>query len=88
VQPDEKPSIRQDTDTMIVADLSAEAWREYDFGGRTYRIENPKTLYMRKGGTTHRVVDADGTVHCAPAPGFCGCILRWINREGFGPVQF
>jgi hypothetical protein len=58
-------------------DISSEAWREYDFSGRVYRIENPKTLYIREGGTTHRVVDADGITHCIPAPGVDGCVLRW-----------
>ncbi len=52
-----------------------EAWREYDFRGRVYRIEKPKTIYI--GSTTHRVVDEAGIAHCVPAPGFQGCVLRW-----------
>ena len=54
-----------------------EAWREYDFGGRVYRIENPVTIQYRNGGETHRVTDAVGVVHCVPAPGQHGCALRW-----------
>lgn len=52
-----------------------EKWREYDFGGRVYRINNPETVFL--GSTTHRVVDASGVAHCVPAPGFHGCVLRW-----------
>lgn len=58
-------------------DITTEEWREYDFGGRTYRIERPKTLCFRVGGSTHRVVDAAGVTHCVPAPGTDGCVLRW-----------
>jgi hypothetical protein len=56
---------------------SVEEWREYDFGGRVYRIDKPQSVEFREGGTTHRVVDADGIVHCVPAPGVFGCVLRW-----------
>lgn len=56
-------------------DISSEEWREYDFGGRIYRITAPLRLYI--GTTTHRVVDADGVTHCLPAPGIAGCVLRW-----------
>jgi hypothetical protein len=68
--------------------LSTELWREYDFGGRVYRIESPKTLFVRTGGTTHRVLDEEGVVHCLPVPGSCGCVLRWKNRRGTKPVEF
>lgn len=54
-----------------------EKWREYDFGGRVYRIDHPASVQFRTGGSTHRVTDADGVVHCVPAPGFNGCVLRW-----------
>lgn len=62
-------------------DISVEEWREYDFGARVYRIEAPQKLYI--GATTHRVVDATGVVHCLPAPGYHGCVLRWK-----GPIIF
>lgn len=54
-----------------------ETWREYDFGGRIYRIEDPVSVEFREGSTTHRVTDAAGIVHCVPAPGQQGCVLRW-----------
>lgn len=69
-------------------DLSVEQWREYDFGGRVVRIEAPKELYVRVGGTTHRVVDQEGVVHCVPAPGQCGCVLRWKSKDANKPVEF
>jgi len=65
-------------------DLTSEPWREYDFGGRVYRIDNPQKLFYREGGTTHRVLDAKGVIHCVPAVGHFGCILRW----GGGDVSF
>jgi hypothetical protein len=68
-------------------DISNELWREYDFGGRVYRIENPVTLFMRSGGTTHRVVDSVNVTHCVPAPGVNGCVLRWTGCDGHG-VKF
>ena len=54
-----------------------EEWREYDFNNRVYRIENPQSIHYRQGGSTHRVIDAEGIVHCVPAPGVNGCVLRW-----------
>jgi hypothetical protein len=68
-------------------DLKAvEQWREYDFGGRSYRIDNPDSLYV--GTTTHRVVDSQGVVHCLPAPGTNGCVLRWKSVDESKPVAF
>jgi hypothetical protein len=63
-----------------------EQWREYDFGGRVYRIDNPVTLFI--GTTTHRVVDDAGVVHCVPAPGHGGCALRWLSIDPAAPVNF
>lgn len=60
-----------------------EEWREYDFSGRVYRIENPVTLWFRPGGTTHRVLDAKGVTHCVPVPGEFGCVLRWVGKIEF-----
>jgi hypothetical protein len=54
-----------------------EEWREYDFAGRVYRIDNPVSVEFRAGSTTHRVIGPDGIVHCVPAPGHLGCVLRW-----------
>ena len=65
-------------------DLTVEQWREYDFGGRVYRIDKPQKLFTREGGTTHRVLTSDGVVHCVPAHGIAGCVLRWQSK----PVRF
>lgn len=69
-------------------DLTGEDWREYEFFGKVYRIDNPVQLFLREGGTHHRVEDDSGIVHCLPGPGMYGCVLRWKNRAGFPPVQF
>lgn len=73
---------------LIEKDITCELWREYDFGGRVYRIENPKSLYYRPGGTTHRVVDQDNVAHCVPVPGLEGCVLRWLDKDTDIPVKF
>lgn len=69
-------------------DISKEIYREYDFGGRVYRIDSPVTLFYRPNGTTHRVVDNLGIVHCVPVPGAMGCVLRWKNFDSKVPVNF
>lgn len=71
---------------MEAKSLTTERWREYDFSGRVYRINEPQALVV--GETTHRVVDKDGTVHCVPAPGRHGCVLRWQNVDITVPVNF
>lgn len=71
---------------MNARDISTESWREYDFDGRIYRIDNPVSLYV--GTTTHRVVTAEGVAHCVPAPGYSGCVLRWQNKDISVPVNF
>jgi len=73
---------------MIESDLTDEEYREYEFGGQTYRINNPLKLFLRAGGTTHRVLDSEGIVHCVPAVGNFNCILRWKPRAGTPPVAF
>lgn len=80
------------SEDIIKGDLTKEEWREYEWGQpnarTTYRIGSPVTLFMRKGGTTHRVLDADGIVHLIPAPGQQGCVLRWKPKDATDPVQF
>lgn len=79
--PTEADMARKDqtmTTQLVKIDLKGvEEWREYDFGGRVYRINNPISVEFRRGGETHRVVDAEGVAHCVPAPGHLGCALRW-----------
>lgn len=69
-------------------DLLCEEWREYDFSGRVYRINDPVKLYLRPGCTTHRVLDTNGVVHCMPKPGEFGCVLRWKARSSKPFVSF
>ena len=73
---------------LVEGDLLDEEYREYDFGDRVYRIDNPVKLFFRKGGSTHRVLDSLGMVHCLPGPGYHGCALRWKPKEGTNPVAF
>jgi hypothetical protein len=70
-------------------DLTIEEYREYeDLKNKvTYRIDNPVAFYYRDGGTTHRVVDAKGVVHCVPYGVGQPVVLRWKNR-GEDPVGF
>ena len=75
---------------LNAGDLSDEASRTYLFAsGRKYTILEPKTLYTRPGGTTHRVVDAAGVVHCVAFPGPNGdTVLTWSPRSNNKPVAF
>ena len=75
-------------DELVERDITCEQWREYEFGGITYRIEEPVKLYYRIGGATHRVLTKDGVAHCVPRPGADGCVLRWKNFPGRDPVNF
>lgn len=65
------------SDLKTIDVSGVEEWREYDFGNRVYRIEKPTKVQFRDGGETHRVTDNAGVVHCVPAPGNGGCVLRW-----------
>lgn len=76
------------SDELVVKSLLDEEWREYDFGGRIYRLDGPVELAFRPRGETHRVTDNAGVVHCLPAPGERGCVLRWKSKEGKKAVNF
>ena len=54
-----------------------EDWREYDFDGRVYRINNPVSIYYSPGSSTHRVTDEQGVTHIVPAPANSGCVIRF-----------
>lgn len=69
-------------------DISCEEYREYEFGGTTYRVCKPLRLFYRSGGSTHRVLDSEGVVHCVPAPGVKDCVLRWMPKDRSKPVAF
>lgn len=59
--------------------LGTELWREYDFGGRKYRIDLPQRI-QQIDDDTHQVLDNEGVIHCVPAPGHNGCVLRWKSK--------
>jgi hypothetical protein len=73
---------------MNERNIETEEYREYDFQNRVYRINNPVKLYIRPKGTTHRILDKDGVIHCVPAPGHLGCVLRWKTKDQNVPVNF
>lgn len=76
-------------DGYVEHDISSEAWREVVYtDGKVYRIDNPVKLVTRKGGSTHRVLDAEGVVHCYVAPESGKTTLRWKVRNGKSPVSF
>ncbi len=82
---------RETMSDLLEFDITTEAWREYDWPARAsmpYRINDPQKLFVRLGGTTHRVVDKDGIVHCVPSVGVNGCVLRWQNFDTNKPVNF
>lgn len=72
-------------------DVSTEEWREYFWPGtgRTYHITNPVGLYRRDGGSTHRIVDTEGVVHCVPCGPQCpDTVIRWKNKDITTPVNW
>lgn len=74
---------------LTLRDISSEAVRQYEAAGvGAYTIENPVGLYTRDGGTTHRVVDSNGVVHCVPFPNEGRTVLRWQNRDLSVPCNF
>lgn len=62
-------------------DISSEQFRIYTYGdGSTFRIDNPKMLFVEGGSfSSHRVIDADGVTH-RPERGFVG--ISWKPRDG------
>jgi hypothetical protein len=81
---------------LIKQDLSHTEWREYSWSfvldgivrERICRIVNPINLYLKKGGSTHRVIDGEGIGYCVPAPGFFGCVIKWKPKDPNVPVKF
>lgn len=76
---------------LVHKDLSAELWREYEFGPEhervVYTIHDPKELIYRRNGTTHTVIDPAGVAHTVPTVGLNGCVLRWKNRREVGSAR-
>jgi hypothetical protein len=72
-----------------VGDLTGERSREYVLSdGSCYTIQNPVALITREGGTTHRVVDQNGKVHCIPFGKGQPTIVTWVPRDLTKPVAF
>lgn len=69
-------------------DITTELWREYEYGGQTYRIDEPLALFDHEACTTHRVLTADGVIHVVPVPGAHGCVLRRLNKDLSNPCEF
>lgn len=66
---------------MKKLDISNETWREYVYkDGHIYRIENPQLLFIKDGGTGHRVIDKAGTVHWVPVNVWHA--IRWQSPDG------
>ena len=65
-------------DNYIIADISSEEWREVVTNeGLTFRIPKPVTLIIRKGGSTHRVINTNGEVWCYVAPETGKSVIKW-----------
>lgn len=81
---------------LIEHDTTSEEYREYvwRFNGEecVYRITSPVKLYLRRTGkeygSTHRVLDAAGIVHCVPSIGVWGCAMRCKPKDPSKPVSF
>lgn len=80
------------TSQYFTHDIRDELYREVltlDSEGKVktrYRIDKPRTLIIREGGTTHKVIDADGLVHMYHyVP---GVIVRWMPKNKTKPVKF
>lgn len=77
--------------------VTDELWREYEYFGPVvgddegvqslYHIDHPVMVYFRPDGRFHRILDSEGIVHCVPAPGQFGCVLRWMPKDAKNPVQ-
>ena len=69
-------------------DISDEKFRHVIIEGNTHVIKEPQWLIMRPGGSTHRVVDANGMTHCYVAPESGKSFVRWKVKSGKNPVAF
>lgn len=66
----------------VELDISDEVWREVTLAsGLVVRIDNPLKLLFRKGGTTHRVIAADGIVHCYADPSTGKSAVKWLTKQ-------
>ena len=90
-------------DKLIERDISSELEREIVmisslgtdpdtkkqiFIESVYIIKNPVKMWIRPGGVTQRILDAEGKVHLVPGIGYRGTIHRWSPKDPKAPVQF
>ena len=62
----------------IELDISDELYRDvYLANGNVHRINAPKRLFMREGGSTHRVTTEDGSVYCYADPSTGKSMVVW-----------
>lgn len=73
---------------ITVGDLRDEQYREVVTPDSVYRITSPVAVFIKRGGTTLRILDAEGTMHLVPGPGYRGAAHRWVPRDAANPVQF
>lgn len=61
---------------------------EQIFVESVYKIKNPVKMWIRPGGVTQRILDAEGKVHLVPGIGYRGTIHRWTPKDPKAPVAF
>ena len=71
-------------DGYSVSSLEDEHYREYLVEGDWVKVENPQVLVIRRGGTTHRVLDDKGVVWCFSIK----LPFRWKNKNNDIPILF
>jgi len=81
-------SMKMNESKYTEQDLSCEEYREIVTRDGVYRIDAPVKLIRRDGGSTHRVVDATGVVHCYVAPESGLSVTRWKAKDPTKPVSF
>ena len=68
-------------------DISAESGRTYEYpDGSSKTIKSPITLFIKEGGTGHRILDDKGVVHWVPVNE--RYFLSWKPKDSDNPVQF
>ena len=75
-------------DRLTLMNISDETVRTYyTMGVKVHEIVDPIAVYIRPGGTTHRVVDSTGLVHCVAFPNMGRTTFTWRNHDQTTPVK-
>ena len=79
-----------DPNEYTISDISHEMWREYEYNGHVFRVDQPVALILRVGSTGHRIVDTENDAHYFPGPSTLGkaVALRWCNGDENSAVYF